>query len=411
MIKGRDGSPRIVLGVRMYTARYRDETGAFVEVPTRTKDKAEAERALTHLERQAVLTRAKNCAPINNALLTDRTAGIQDHLREYLHHLYEKRVTERYIRTLKSYLARAICDCGFVELSDVTPDCLRRWFRRCEAKGMPDHTRNGYRQALLAFCNWCLETRRVSNNPVVAVPKIRPKVYLPRRRRILGEEELVRLLLAARIRPLLDSRTVRRGLRKGRVFAQLRKETEQELDVEGWERAMTYKLQVLTGIRKQELYSITAAQRRTEKDSGRSFLDDVGSTKRRIWLREDLATDLKECLRHRLRGVRMRGNSRVSQKDFANIALLRIPMYPTGAFDKDLRLAGISKFDRSGRTVNMGCLRCTFCANYSKGGLSLQTAKAATRPLDKNAMSAFFKKEFDDIHSAFEEFVQLGIKS
>jgi hypothetical protein len=48
---------------------------------------------------------------------------------------------------------------------------------------MSARTRNAYRNALVAFCNWCIATNRLATNPFAAVPKANEKVD---RRRSVG---------------------------------------------------------------------------------------------------------------------------------------------------------------------------------------------------------------------------------
>ena len=58
-------------------------------------------------------------------------------------------------------------------------------------------------------------------------------------------------------RPLTDTQTVRRGERKGEVVAELKPETVTRLQAVGRERALIYKTLVLTGLRKNELATLT----------------------------------------------------------------------------------------------------------------------------------------------------------
>ncbi len=81
----------------------------------------------------------------------------------------------------------------------------------------------------------------------------------------MTEGELGRLLDAACRRPLLDALTVRRGKRKGEAVAELREETRTRLELLGRERALIYKTYLLTGLRKSELATLSAAQLELEE--------------------------------------------------------------------------------------------------------------------------------------------------
>ena len=65
-------------------------------------------------------------------------------------------------------------------------------------------SRNAYRNALVRFCNWCIENRRLVVNPLQRVPKANEKADPRRQRRSLTEAELSRLLVVARLRPLAE---------------------------------------------------------------------------------------------------------------------------------------------------------------------------------------------------------------
>src|SRR5207245_6207464 len=127
-------------------------------------------------------------------------------------------------------------------------------------------TRNSYLGSLLAFCNWCVETSRLTSNPFDAVPKANEKADPRRQRRAMVEPELVKLLAVARERPLLDALTVRKGPRKGERYANVRPEVRERLELLGRERALIYKTLLLTGLRKGELASLTVASLSLDHD-------------------------------------------------------------------------------------------------------------------------------------------------
>src|SRR5207253_10669286 len=124
-----------------------------------------------------------------------------------------------------------------------------------------------------------------------------------RQRRALTEEELKRFLAVAATRPLTDARTVRRGKQKGKVVAELKPETVARLQAVGRERALIYKTLVLTGLRKNELATLTVGQ--LDLTEGNAFLQlDAADEKSRegnpVALRDDLAADLRGWLDDKL---------------------------------------------------------------------------------------------------------------
>src|SRR5262249_20334541 len=164
---------------------------------------------------------------------------------------------------------------------------------------MSARTRNAYRNALVTFCNWCIETSRLTVNPFDAVPKANEKADPRRQRRAMVEPELVNLLVVARERPLLDALTVRKGPRKGERYANVRPQVRERLEWLGRERALIYKTLVLTGLRKGELASLTVAQLRLDDAVPCLSLDAADEKNREgndIPLRADLAADLRDWL-------------------------------------------------------------------------------------------------------------------
>src|SRR5262249_6015885 len=160
----------------------------------------------------------------------------------------------------KRYLQRLAEACSFGALSDLRREALERWLAARSQEGMSARTRNAYRNAIVSFCNWCVATDRLASNPLGAVPKANEKADPRRQRRALTEEELTRLLAVARERPLLEALTVRKGKRKGERYADVRPEVRARLELLGQERALIYKALVLTGLRKNELASLTVGQ-------------------------------------------------------------------------------------------------------------------------------------------------------
>jgi integrase len=139
------------------------------------------------------------------------------------------------------------------------------------------------------------EHRGLTSNPFRGVPKADEKADPRRKRRAMTEAELVRLLDAARRRPLTEALTVRRGARRGRPVANITPETRDRLEALGRERAMIYKTLVLTGLRKNELATLTVAQLRLVGPVPHAELDAADEKNREgngVVLRADLVEDL-----------------------------------------------------------------------------------------------------------------------
>ena len=414
--KGRHaGTPRIIMEAGTYTAKYRDGQGIVQIVKTGCRDKRAAQAVLSRL-----VSRAEN---VRSGLMTadqDRAADhhqvpIADHVAAYLEHLRAKTVRGRRVSTahranVEQNLNRVIAECCISRLADITRTVLETWMNRIESEGMGARTRNTHRAAIVAFCNWCVETGRFPANPLARLCKADERSDRRRCRRALTEDELRRLLRAARLRPLAEHgrETIRRppterkgrrtwtkapltpkniGAANARGLEVLREKPGliAELEHIGRERALAYKTLMLTGLRKGELASLTVGQ--VKLDGPRPHLDLLAKDEKAgrgavIPLRPDLAADLRSWLNERLAAIQTesRANGDAIPARLPTTApLLSMPSDAIRAFNRDLEAAGIPKSDDQKRTVDLHALRHTFATHLSKRGVAPRTAQAALR--------------------------------
>jgi integrase len=411
---GRDGSPRIVITAKTYTAKYRDGGGVVQEVATGCRDESAARSMLTELEKRAEKVRGGILTAAEDATIDHRGTPLADHIAAFIDHQRARGLSRR-VNDTRSQLRRVANECGFVRLADLDATILERWLLDRKADGMSAGTMNQYRSAWVAFGSWCVRNGRLSGNPLIVLPKADESADRRRTRRALTESELMRLLDVAQRRPLEDRLTVHKGPRKGQKYAKLRPEVERRLERLGRERALIYKTLVLTGLRKGELASLTAGQ--LDLDAPMPCLvlraaDEKNREGSTMPLRADLAADLRQWLAEKAEVVQEAAreapavpfDSEVQKRDqriLGNAAgregqsclpLTRFPFglpadtrlftVPTGLvriLDRDLRLAGIPKMDERGRTVDVHAIRHTFGTLLSKGGVAPRTAQAAMR--------------------------------
>jgi integrase len=88
--------------------------------------------------------------------------------------------------------------------------------------------------------------------------------------------------------------TIHRGKRRGQAVAKLRPEIRAQLEALGRERAIVYKTLVLTGLRKNELATLTVDQLRLDEPIPHVELDAENEKNREgnsLVIRPDLAED------------------------------------------------------------------------------------------------------------------------
>ena len=228
---GKDGADRIVTESPFYVAKYRDGSGVVRVEPTGCRDETAARQVLADLERKAELVRSGVMTAAEATIGNHQTVPLAEHFDAFDEHHQAKGVTKIHREDTGRYLRRLAAECSFGTLSDLRREALERWLAVHTAEGMSARSRNAYRNALVSFCNWCVETSRLAMNPFEAVPKANEKADPRRQRRAMTENELVKLLAVARERPLLEALTVRKGPRKGERYADVRPEVRERLEL------------------------------------------------------------------------------------------------------------------------------------------------------------------------------------
>jgi site-specific recombinase XerC len=249
---------------------------------------------------------------------------------DYLEHLKAKtvrgrKVSAKHRKNVQRHLNKVMADAGFRLLGDITRSAMEKWMNQQESDGMGARTRNMHRSAIVGFCNWCVETDRMAANPLTRLCKADEHADRRRTRRALTEDEVARLLKAARLRPVAElgreSVFKPQHEKKGRstwtkaalafemldaAYARGREVLEDdpgqlaELETLGRERELMYKTMVLTGLRKGELASLTIGQ--VYLDAQPPFADLLAKDEKagrgaKIPLRADLVDDLRDSPR------------------------------------------------------------------------------------------------------------------
>lgn len=280
---------------------------------------------------------------------------------------------------------------------------------------MGARTLNAHLAALTAFASWCVESRRLAANSFSRLRKRDERADRRRERRAMTEDELRRLLTVARLRPIaeygravvkLDGSAERANKRSRRTWkrapltlktlpeaariarenlAKKRPAFAAKLERQARQRAMIYKLAVLTGMRKGELASLKVGQLELEGRVAFVVLDaadDKAGRGAEIPLRPDLADDLRRWLAEKLEALRATAKAEgrpVPMRLPATEPLVHVSADLLRSFDADLRVAGIPKRDDRGRVLDLHALRHTFGTHLSKGGVAPRIAQAAMR--------------------------------
>jgi integrase len=372
-----------------------------------------ARAVLGQFERRAELVRAGVLTAAEGDAAEHAGASLAKHLNADEQHLRAKGGSPRRIAMLRRRLERLGHECGFGHLGKVSAGPVEAWLVAQADAGVSAVTRNVYRESLVCFGNWRRQTRRLSQNPFLDLPRADVRGDRRHQRRALTEAELVRLIHVARLRPLAEyGRTIvatppnRQRAKKSRstwkraplAYQDLEAAVERArvsltgnpallaaLEHQGQERSLVYRTLALTGLRRNELATLTVGQLELGGRAAVAILDAANEKNRRgstIPIRADLAETLRAWLDAGLRGLQRdarRNHGPVPARLPAEAPLFYMPTGLNRIFDRDLAVAGIAKRDERGRVVDVHALRVTFGTHLAIAGVPLRTAQAAMR--------------------------------
>ncbi|KLU05886.1 integrase-recombinase protein [Rhodopirellula islandica] len=375
---GKDGKPRIKTEAGKWIAKYRDGEGCVQEITTGCSDKQAAMAVLNELTTRAEHVKSKILSPDQDRIADHAGTPIGEHIEAFLEYQRQKGTHPDRVKGYKTKLYETAGDCNFRTLPELSVDRLERWLsEQCNGdRDMSASLYNSYREAWLAFGNWCIGKRqnrkqthfngdkRLIANPFEGMTKLNDRADRRREARALTEAELVKLLEAARTRPLIHAQTIYRGKNKGKLLAKVSDGRRRELKRLGRERALIYKTLVLTGLRANELRTLTV---------GDLLFNEVPSIKLKhdneknragseIALRLDLAADLRKWTQGRDRSERV----------------FTVPDGILKILNRDLEAAGIEK-TVDDRVVHVHALRHSFGTHLSLAGVAPRVAQAAMR--------------------------------
>ena len=203
-------------------------------------------------------------------------------------------------------------------------------------------TINSYFVAINSFCRWAIETDRLEKNPLRGIKKLNEEVDKRKNRRSLSEDELRRLIEAA----------------KSQKYRHRHKREQCEL---------AYRLLVGTGLRSKELSLAMASQFDFERNC---FTVRALATKNK---RTDVLPVRPELMNRLKTWIDKLGTQSTE----------RIFRYSVGSlyksFKADCEQAGIAMRDPDGRSIDVHSLRRTFGTMLAKAGVPLTTTQRLMR--------------------------------
>jgi integrase len=356
-----------------------------------------------------MIKEAERCAEgLEDPCTAQRRRPIGEHITEYRKHCRHEQQAPRHIQVKVLHLTRFIERIPARTIDDFTTEGAARVLQGIVDQGLSARTHNCHRAALLAFMNWAVQTKRVSGHELKRLSVLDERRDRRRQRRALTEDELGRLLIVARHRPLAEfGRTVtklpqseKRGRRtwhyellsfetletaaaRGRAALAKRPDVVEALERRGDERALIYRILVLTGLRVGELASLKPSDFFLDQNPPFARLHPRSDKARRgadVPLRADLVAALRAWVQTPRPGpFGHQGTRKPPRVVEPGEPVFPIPSGFLRVLERDLRVAGVPKRDERGFTVDLHALRHPFGTHLSRSGVAPRTAQAAMR--------------------------------
>jgi integrase len=272
----------------------------------------------------------------------------------YRQHLQARGSTAQHVNLVMSRVRRVLNGCGFKFWSDIQPTRVMHYLSGLRAdraddkgrvkRGRSAQTINFYIETFQAFCRWMVRDGRAAESPVESLQTVNIRTDRRHDRRALTLSELQKLLDETADGP------VRRGMT-------------------GPERVMLYRFAVETGLRANEIRSLTRASFSLDVDRPTVTVAAAYSKRRRedvLPLKHDTADALRDFLRGKLPTAKV-------------FNMPRKPGDTALAIRADLEEAGISYRDDQDRVADFHCLRHTFVTNLVRSGCHPKTAQQLAR--------------------------------
>ena len=195
------------------------------------KDKTSTVQLSAKLEKESELAQAG----IIDKYKEPRKRPLSEHLNDFKASLLAKGNTEGYVEQTLNRIKPVFDDCKFVFWGDISANIIQKHLASLRSKenGISAQTSNYYLQSIKQFCRWMIQNQRASESPVEHLGKV--SVHKGQAvRRALEADEIRRLLEATELSPVRFSMT-------------------------GHQKAILYRLAIETGLRANELRSLTAS--------------------------------------------------------------------------------------------------------------------------------------------------------
>jgi len=305
------------------------------------------------LERKAELAQTG----IVDRYAEDRKRPLKQHLEDFYQSLLAKGDTVGHAQQTIYRIGQIINGCKFAMWTDISASKVERYLAdlRNNENGLSAQTSNYYLQSIKQFCRWMVQDGRANESPVVHLSKTNARTDRRHDRRALEPDEVRRLLEATVAGP-------------------------KRFGMEGYERALLYRVVAETGLRRKELQSLKVSSFDFKACTVRVSCAYTKNKKTAVVpLRSDTAADLQSFLAGKLPSVKAFGGT-----------YKRLTNKTADMLKADLADAGIPYVDSAARYADFHYLRHTTGSLLAASGVHPKVAQSIMRHSDINLTMSLY---------------------
>ncbi len=341
---------------------------------------------------------------------------------QYINHRKAEGLAKSTTDDMRYRIRKFVRECGFGTFADIDEQTAINWFVSIaqvdpitKRPALSANSRKLYSVYVGGFFEWAVFQGLIATNPCARAP--RPKKFKKDRRkfrRAMTENELEKLILVARLRPMAEYSKMRIiGSRNQEYWkanpinlanieslaedCELLTKDVEKMRVDGLKWSLAYRMLALVGVRWEELRTLTAGQftfgDEPEVALKSSFTKNGNSD--RLPLPQDLATDLQAWI--------------VEQAIAADAPIFSLPNKGMKRFLRDIEVAGIARYDSQGRSIDIHCLRYSFGTLLAKKNIHVSVAQRLMRHSTPGlTLGIYSQAESIDTRSASDRLPNLG---
>ncbi len=370
-----------------YIAEFRGADGRPKQRSTRTTDARLADRLASQWEREA--REAEIAGPTATRLSDAARRTLADHLADFGAAMLAKGSSPKHCRDTRAYITAAMNTTKWTTINQIDGARLLLILDdKAKTSGASARTFNAGITACRSFTRWLVRHGRLPADPLAMIGKRSERDDRRVVRRVLGADELARLIDTTRTGPTRDGMT-------------------------GQARAVIYNLLASTGLRRSEAASLTPASFDLDGDGGPLVRVAAAYTKNGheaiLPLPSTLAGTLAAFLKGKAAGValwplgqRSRVKALVPDLRAARAAYIRQGRNP---IDRRERRASdmLAVDDRSGRIMDWHSFRHGYITALVKSGASAKVAQTLARHSDvRLTLNTYTTLELSDTRQAVE---------